>query len=55
MTSPLFTNEEVELLYALRSKSYKCKRNFKNMHRNNMKCKLNCDTEDSMDHNFSSC
>ena len=55
LKSPLFTNEEVNILYALRSRSYKCKINFKNMYRNNLQCKLKCVAEDSPEHIFYSC
>ena len=34
MISPLFTDEEVNLLYAIRSRALNCKMNFKNRYRN---------------------
>ena len=41
MTSPLFSNEEVNLLHALRSRTTECKENFKQKHINsNLLCNL---------------
>ena len=41
MTSPLFSNEEVNLLHALRSRSTECKENFKQKYTNsNLLCNL---------------
>ena len=41
MTSPIFTNEDVELLHALRSRSTDCKANFKQKYiHSNIKCDL---------------
>ena len=41
MTSPLFSNIEVSLLYAIRSKALDCKSNFKNIYTNdNLLCKI---------------
>ena len=41
MTSPLFSDEEVNTLYSLRSRSVDCKANMKNMYRDDdMLCKL---------------
>ena len=45
MTSPLFSNIEVSLLYAIRSKALDCKSNFKNRYTNdNLLCKI-CEEE----------
>ena len=41
MTSPLFSNDEVDLLHALRSRSIDCKANFKQKYtNNNLLCSL---------------
>ena len=41
MTSPLFTNDEVCMLYALRSRAVDCKANYKtNYHKDDLQCKL---------------
>ena len=41
MTSPLFSNDEVDLLHALRSRSIDCKANFKRKYTNdNLLCSL---------------
>ena len=43
LTSPLFSNEETELLYGLRTRTVDCfKANFANMNTGNMFCPLNC-------------
>ena len=44
MVSPIFTNQEVCLLHALRSRSTDCKANFKNKYgQNNQQCRI-CNT-----------
>ena len=41
MTSPLFTNEEVSMLYALRSRAVQCKANYRtNYNKDDLLCKL---------------
>ena len=45
MTSPIFTNEEVNLLHALHSRSVNVKCNFRNKYLNNLLCPL-CQKED---------
>ena len=40
MTSPIFKNDEVNLLHALRSRSINVKNNFSSLHRNDMSCPL---------------
>ena len=43
LTSPLFTNEETKLLFALRTRMVKCtKANFSNLYNGNVNCPLNC-------------
>ena len=45
LTSPLFTNEEVNLLHALRSRSVNVKCNFRSRYQNNLLCPL-CEQKD---------
>ena len=45
MTSPLFSNEEVNLLHGLRSRSVNVKCNFRTRYQNNLLCPL-CEKED---------
>ena len=40
MTSPIFTNEEVNLLQSLRSRSIQCKVNFKGLNGDDLSCPL---------------
>ena len=49
MTSTLFNNIEVNLLFALRSRYIDCKANFKNGN-NNTVCQLCSDSEDNQPH-----
>ena len=47
LTSPLFSNDEVNLLHRLRSRMTECKANFKQKYVNNLKCRLcNLEAED---------
>ena len=50
MVSPLFTNDEVNILYALRSRSVNVKANFKNKFGNNLVCPLCMLDEDNQPH-----
>ena len=50
MVSPLFTNDEVNTLHALRSRSVNVKANFKNKYGNNLLCPLCGLDEDSQPH-----
>ena len=45
ITSPIFTNEETNLLYALPSRSVNVKINFRNKFQNNLLCPL-CQLKD---------
>ena len=38
LVSPLFTNEEVDLLYSLRSRTMNCKANFRGMYKDDLSC-----------------
>ena len=48
MISSIFTNEEVNLLHALRSRSIQCKVNFRGLHGDNLSCPL-CQDESQDD------
>ena len=50
-----FSLNEKKLLFALRSKSYKARMNYKKMNRNNLMCSLKCNTEETQIHIFQSC
>ena len=51
MTSPLFTNSEVSLLFALRSKYVDCKANFRSKYRNtDLLCEYCSECEDNQQH-----
>ena len=50
-----FSCEERKLLFALRSRCYNAKENFKNINKNNMKCSLGCDKIENQEHIFQRC
>ena len=51
MTSPIFTNQEVNLLHSLRSRSVDCKVNFRGMYGSDLACSLCQDgTQDDQQH-----
>ena len=50
-----FSFEEKKLLFSLRSQCYNAKLNFRKLNRNNLRCSLKCDTEESQAHIFQSC
>ena len=50
MQSPIFTNEEVNTLHALRSRSVNVKTNFKNKFRDDLQCPLCLSSEDNQPH-----
>ena len=55
MTSPIFSNEEVNLLQALRSRSTECKENFRQKYINtNLLCSL-CQTENENQQHILTC
>ena len=55
MTSPIFSNEEVNLLHALRSRSTECKENFRQKYINtNLLCSL-CQTENENQQHILTC
>ena len=50
MTSPIFTNEDVNILHAFRSRSVNVKCNFRNKYLNNLLCPLCLEEEDDQPH-----
>ena len=55
MKSSKLNLDEIRLLFALRSKSYPAKMNYKKMNKGNLKCTFLCDSEETQDHIFESC
>ena len=55
MVSPLFTDEEVNLLYAIRSRALNCKTNFKNKYSNDDLLCILCKEEDDTQQHLLSC
>ena len=50
-----FSQEEINLLFALRSKSYAAKMNFKRMNKGDLKCIFQCDQLETQLHIFKNC
>ena len=55
MTSGHFCQEEINLLFALRSKTYAAKMNFKKMNRGDLKCIFKCNENETQSHIFENC
>ena len=55
MKSSKLNLDEVRLFFALRSKSYPAKMNYKKMKKGNLKCTFLCDSEETRDLLFESC
>ena len=55
MTNKIFNRKEINLLHRLRSKCYKAKMNFRKMNKNNLKCSLKCDIDETQEHIFEDC
>ena len=55
LVDTMFSSEERNLLFALRSRCYPVKENFKNINKQNMNCKLGCAQTESQEHVFSLC
>ena len=55
LTSSQFSQKEINLLFALRSKSYQAKMNFKKMNRGNLKCGFNCNEDETQLQIFENC
>jgi hypothetical protein len=51
----LFSQEEINLLFSLRSKSYGAKMNYKKMNRGDLKCVFQCDELETQLHIFENC
>ena len=50
ITNALFSNEEVSLLFGLRSRMFQVKRNFSTQYKNNLACALGCTVEETQSH-----
>ena len=55
LTSQVFTEEERTLLFALRSRCYEAKGNFKSMFKSNPNCRFGCNTNENQEHIFTQC
>ena len=55
LTSKLFTREERNLMYSLRSNCHPAKNNFKRMNKNNLLCSLGCQNIEDQIHIFTQC
>ena len=55
LQSKSLNNKDTELIYNLRSNCYQVKMNFKKMHKNNLKCRFGCLTNEDQNHIFSEC
>ena len=55
LTSKLFTKEERNLMYSLRSNRHPAKNNFKRMNKNNLHCSLGCQSIEDNIHIFTQC
>ena len=49
LTSSKLTTEEKQLLFQLRTRSYDCKANYKNLYKNQLACSI-CGEEDNQPH-----
>ena len=52
---PEFGPKEVKIISLLRSKSHPAKANFRKLHRDNIKCSLGCNSEETQIHIFEQC
>jgi hypothetical protein len=55
LSSNIFSMEEKKLLFALRSKCYSAKNNFKKMNKGSLTCIFKCDQIETQDHVFEHC
>ena len=55
LTNKMFNNEEINLLYSMRSRCHPSKLNFRKFHAKNLKCTFGCDSFEDQKHNFQSC
>ena len=55
MNTSIFSTQEINLLFSLRSKCYPAKMNFKKLHRGDLKCFLKCDADETQFHIFQDC
>ena len=50
-----FNQEEIKLLFSLRSKSYPAKINYKKINKGNLKCTFQCKSDETQEHIFQNC
>ena len=50
-----FSNNEIKLLFSLRSNCYSVKMNFRKMNKGDLKCSFNCDENETQVHVFENC
>jgi hypothetical protein len=55
MKNGSFNQEEIKLLFSLRSKSYPAKINYKKMNKGNLKCTFYCNSDETQEHIFQHC
>jgi hypothetical protein len=55
LKSKLFSNKEINLLYALRARVHPAKTNFRKMYVQNLKCSWGCQADEDQKHIFSQC
>ena len=55
LTDKMFNRSERKLLYALRSRCYNAKQNFKSLYKNNMSCRFGCQVNESQEHSLTQC
>ena len=55
LTNKMFNRSERKLLYALRSRCYNVKQNFKSLYKNNMSCRFGCQVNESQEHSLTQC
>ena len=55
LTDINFSNNEIKLLFSLRSNCYSVKMNFRKMNKGDLKCSFNCDENETQVHVFETC
>ena len=52
LTNKMLNRSERKLLYALRSRCYNAKQNFKSLYKNNMCCRFGCKVTETQEHSL---
>ena len=55
LTDINFSNNEIKLLFSLRSNCYSVKMNFRKINKGDLKCSFNCDENETQVHVFENC